>query len=133
MIALNAAIRGETLNTDSTTLSKEEFFQVKRKKRSNSIMLSAVAKNGIIESILLIEAIWPRSVEDNNLRHRYEVLRIGDKANPFSCLNKFTITIKDSTRMQWFPKRGPWRHFWVSMETFSDVHSFILCNITWNC
>ncbi|KRX54965.1 hypothetical protein T09_12498 [Trichinella sp. T9] len=43
-------------------------------------MLSAVAKNGIIESILLIEAIWSRSVEDNNLRHRYEVLRIGDKA-----------------------------------------------------
>ncbi|KRX58423.1 hypothetical protein T06_1877 [Trichinella sp. T6] len=81
MIALNAAIRGETLNTDSTTLSKEEFFQVKRKKRSNSIMLSAVAKNGIIESILLIEAIWPRSVEDNNLRHRYEVLRIGDEVN----------------------------------------------------
>ncbi|KRX60583.1 hypothetical protein T09_9687 [Trichinella sp. T9] len=81
MIALNAAIRGETLNTDSTTLSKEEFFQVKRKKRSNSIMLSAVAKNGIIESILLIEAIWSRSVEDNNLRHRYEFLRIGDEMN----------------------------------------------------
>ncbi|KRY07639.1 hypothetical protein T12_10486 [Trichinella patagoniensis] len=71
----------ETLNTDSATLSKEEFFQVKRKKTSNNIMLSVVAKNGIIESILLIEAIWPRSVEDNNLRHRYEVLRIGDKAN----------------------------------------------------
>ncbi|KRY44633.1 hypothetical protein T03_14637 [Trichinella britovi] len=70
MIALNAAIRGE-----------EEFFQVKRKKRSNSIMLSSVAKNGIIESILLIEAIWPRSVEDNNLRHRYEFLRIGDEMN----------------------------------------------------
>ncbi|KRX64087.1 hypothetical protein T09_195 [Trichinella sp. T9] len=75
--------QGITIHTphvDSTTLSEEEFFQVKRKKRSNSIMLSAVAKNGIIESILLIEAIWPRSVEDNNLRHRYEVLRIGDKA-----------------------------------------------------
>ncbi|KRX30608.1 hypothetical protein T06_2985, partial [Trichinella sp. T6] len=49
----------KTLNTDSATLSKEEFFQVKRKKRSNNIMLSVVAKNGIIESILLIEAIWP--------------------------------------------------------------------------
>ncbi|KRX49677.1 hypothetical protein T05_5509, partial [Trichinella murrelli] len=44
-------------------------------------MLSVVAKNGIIESILLIEAIWPRSVKDNNLRHRYEVLRIGDEMN----------------------------------------------------
>ncbi|KRY56565.1 hypothetical protein T03_10218 [Trichinella britovi] len=44
-------------------------------------MLSVVAKNGMIESILLIEAIWPRSVEDNNLRHRYEVLRIGDEMN----------------------------------------------------
>ncbi|KRX64461.1 hypothetical protein T09_279 [Trichinella sp. T9] len=44
-------------------------------------MLSAVAKNGIIESILLIEAIWSRSVEDNNLRHRYEFLRIGDEMN----------------------------------------------------
>ncbi|XP_003370158.1 putative recombinase, resolvase family [Trichinella spiralis] len=52
-----------------------------RKKRSNNIILSVVAKNGIIESILLIEAIWPRSVEDNNLRHRYEVLRIGDEVN----------------------------------------------------
>ncbi|KRY07418.1 hypothetical protein T12_2539 [Trichinella patagoniensis] len=68
-------------HTNSATLSKEEFFQVKQKKRSNNIMLSAVAKNGIIESILLIEAIWPRSVEDNNLRHRYEVLRIGDEVN----------------------------------------------------
>ncbi|KRX54971.1 hypothetical protein T09_13055 [Trichinella sp. T9] len=71
----------KTLNTDSATLSKEEFFQVKRKKRSNNIMLSVVAKNGIIESILLIEAIWPRSVEDNNLCHRYEFLRIGDEMN----------------------------------------------------
>ncbi|KRY33356.1 hypothetical protein T01_4343 [Trichinella spiralis] len=70
-----------TLNTDSATLSKEEFFQVMRKKRSNNIILSVVAKNGIIESILLIEAIWSRSVEDNNLRHPYEVLRIGDEVN----------------------------------------------------
>ncbi|XP_003374163.1 hypothetical protein Tsp_08889 [Trichinella spiralis] len=68
------------INTSSATLSKEEFFQVKRKKRSNNIILSVVAKNGIIESILRIEAIWTRSVENCNLRHRYEVLRIGDEA-----------------------------------------------------
>ncbi|KRX19087.1 Tetratricopeptide repeat protein 27 [Trichinella nelsoni] len=60
------------INTDSATLSKEEFFQVKQKKRSNNIILSVVAKNGIIESILRIEAIWTRSVENCNLRHRYE-------------------------------------------------------------
>ncbi|XP_003374426.1 hypothetical protein Tsp_09793 [Trichinella spiralis] len=68
------------ISTNSATLSKEEFFQVKRKKRSNNIILSVVAKNGIIESILRIEAIWTRSVENCNLRHRYEVLRIGDEA-----------------------------------------------------
>ncbi|KRX24755.1 hypothetical protein T07_636 [Trichinella nelsoni] len=56
------------INTDSATLSKEEFFQVKQKKRSNNIILSR------------IEAIWTRSVENCNLRHRYEVLRIGDEA-----------------------------------------------------
>ncbi|KRY13250.1 hypothetical protein T12_3564 [Trichinella patagoniensis] len=39
-----------------------------------------MAKNGIIESILRIEAIWTRSVENCNLRHCYEVLRIGDEA-----------------------------------------------------
>ncbi|KRY17781.1 hypothetical protein T12_8885, partial [Trichinella patagoniensis] len=81
LIMITQGITIHTPYVDSTTLSKEEFFQVKRKKRSNNIMLSVVAKNGIIESILLIEAIWPRSVEDNNLRHRYEVLRIGDEVN----------------------------------------------------
>ncbi|KRY26118.1 hypothetical protein T01_133 [Trichinella spiralis] len=73
-------LRRNFSNTNSATLSKEEFFQVKRKKRSNNIILSVVAKNGIIESILRIEAIWTRSVENCNLRHRYEVLRIGDEA-----------------------------------------------------
>ncbi|KRX54325.1 hypothetical protein T09_4745 [Trichinella sp. T9] len=39
-----------------------------------------MAKNGIIESILRIEAIWTRSVENCNLRHCYENLRIGEEA-----------------------------------------------------
>ncbi|KRY44676.1 hypothetical protein T03_11820 [Trichinella britovi] len=73
------------INTDSATLSKEEFFQVKQKKRSNNMILSVMAKNGIIESILRIEAIWTRSVENCNLRHCYENLRIGDEAQYVIC------------------------------------------------
>ncbi|KRX70980.1 hypothetical protein T06_4033 [Trichinella sp. T6] len=68
-----------------TFLCLEEFFQVKQKKRSNNIILSVMAKNGIIESILRIEAIWTRSVENCNHRHCYEVLRIGDEAQYVIC------------------------------------------------